>query len=113
MFNNKTILIPGGTGSFGNAVLRRFLNSDVKEIRIFSRDEKKQDDMRHELQNPKVKFYIGNIRDRQAIDTHLYVPLTCKTPEQTLYGSIFREINTKDHPRIVKSEAKGKFRIAD
>ena len=69
MFSNKTILIPGGTGSFGNAVLRRFLNSDVKEIRIFSRDEKKQDDMRHELQDPKVKFYIGNIRDRQAIDS--------------------------------------------
>ena len=69
MFCNKTILIPGGTGSFGNAVLRRFLNSDVKEIRIFSRDEKKQDDMRHELQNPKVKFYIGNIRDRQAVDS--------------------------------------------
>ena len=68
MFKNKTLLIPGGTWSFGNAVLRRFLNSDVKEIRIFSRDEKKQDDMRHELQNPKVKFYIGNIRDRQAID---------------------------------------------
>jgi UDP-glucose 4-epimerase len=69
MFKNKTLLIPGGTGSFGNAVLRRFLNSDVKEIRIFSRDEKKQDDMRHELQNPKVKFYIGNIRDRQAVDS--------------------------------------------
>ena len=69
MFKNKTLLIPGGTGSFGNAVLRRFLNSDVKEIRIFSRDEKKQDDMRHELQDPKVKFYIGNIRDRQAVDS--------------------------------------------
>ena len=68
MFKNKTLLITGGTGSFGNAVLRRFLVSDVKEIRIFSRDEKKQDDMRHELQNPKVKFYIGDIRDRQAVD---------------------------------------------
>ena len=68
MFEGKTLLITGGTGSFGNAVLRRFLDSDVKEIRIFSRDEKKQDDMRHELQNPKVKFYIGNIRDRQAVD---------------------------------------------
>ena len=68
MFKNKTILITGGTGSFGNAVLRRFLDSDVKEIRIFSRDEKKQDDMRHELQNSKVKFYIGNVRDRQAVD---------------------------------------------
>ena len=68
MFENKTLLITGGTGSFGNAVLRRFLDSNVKEIRIFSRDEKKQDDMRHELQNHKVKFYIGNIRDRQAVD---------------------------------------------
>ena len=68
MFENKTLLITGGTGSFGNAVLRRFLDSDVREIRIFSRDEKKQDDMRHELQNPKVKFYIGNVRDRQAVD---------------------------------------------
>lgn len=68
LFKDKTLLITGGTGSFGNAVLRRFLNSDIREIRIFSRDEKKQDDMRHELQNPKVKFYIGNIRDRQSID---------------------------------------------
>ena len=68
VFQNKTLLITGGTGSFGNAVLRRFLDSDIKEIRILSRDEKKQDDMRHELQDPKVKFYIGNIRDRQAVD---------------------------------------------
>lgn len=68
LFKDKILLITGGTGSFGNAVLRRFLNSDVKEIRIFSRDEKKQDDMRHELQNPKIKFYIGNIRDRQSVD---------------------------------------------
>lgn len=68
MFKNKTLLITGGTGSFGNAVLRRFLDSDIKEIRIFSRDEKKQDDMRHALQNPKVKFYIGNVRDRQSVD---------------------------------------------
>lgn len=69
LFTNKTLLITGGTGSFGNAVLKRFLNSDIKEIRIFSRDEKKQDDMRHELQNPKVKFYIGDVRDRQSVDT--------------------------------------------
>lgn len=61
-------MITGGTGSFGNAVLRRFLNTDIKEIRIFSRDEKKQDDMRHRLQNPKVKFYIGNVRDQRSID---------------------------------------------
>lgn len=68
LFTNKTLLITGGTGSFGHAVLKRFLNSDLKEIRIFSRDEKKQDDMRHELQNEKVKFYIGDIRDRQSVD---------------------------------------------
>jgi len=68
MFKNKTLLITGGTGSFGNAILCRFLNSDVNEIRIFSRDEKKQDDMRHKLQNPKVKFYIGDVRDRQSVD---------------------------------------------
>lgn len=67
-FKNKVLLITGGTGSFGNAILRRFLDSDIKEIRIFSRDEKKQDDMRHHLQNPKVKFYIGNVRDRQSVD---------------------------------------------
>lgn len=65
---NKTLLITGGTGSFGNAVLRRFLDTDIKEIRIFSRDEKKQDDMRHRLQNPKVKFYIGDVRDQRSID---------------------------------------------
>ncbi|WP_368106834.1 polysaccharide biosynthesis protein [Bacteroides nordii] len=68
IFKDKILLITGGTGSFGNAVLRRFLNSDIKEIRIFSRDEKKQDDMRHQLQNPKVRFYIGNVRDRQSVD---------------------------------------------
>jgi polysaccharide biosynthesis protein capD len=66
---NKTLLITGGTGSFGNAVLQRFLPTDYfKEIRIFSRDEKKQDDMRHALQNPKVKFYIGDVRDRASVD---------------------------------------------
>ena len=67
MFKDKVLLIPGGTGSIGNAVLRRFMDS-FKEIRIFSRDEKKQDDMRHELQNPKVKFYIGDVRDRGSVD---------------------------------------------
>ena len=68
MFENKILLITGGTGSFGNAVLRRFLDSDIKEIRIFSKDEKKQDDMRHALQNPKVKYYIGNVRDKSSVD---------------------------------------------
>ena len=68
MFKNKTLLITGGTGSFGNAVLNRFLHTDIKEIRIFSRDEKKQDDMRHRLNNPKVKFYIGDVRDKRSVD---------------------------------------------
>jgi UDP-glucose 4-epimerase len=68
MFKNKTLLITGGTGSFGNAVLKRFLDTDIKEIRIFSRDEKKQDDMRHALQSPKVKFYIGDVRDMRSVD---------------------------------------------
>ncbi len=62
-FTNKVLMITGGTGSFGNAVLERFLNTDIKEIRIFSRDEKKQDDMRHLYNNPKLKFYIGDVRD--------------------------------------------------
>lgn len=67
---NKTLLITGGTGSFGNAVLKRFLNTDhFSEIRIFSRDEKKQDDMRHEIQNGKVKFYIGDVRDKRSVDS--------------------------------------------
>lgn len=68
MFKNKTLLITGGTGSFGNVVLNRFLDSDVKEIRIFSRDEKKQEDMRVALQSDKVKFYIGDVRDFSSID---------------------------------------------
>lgn len=67
MFLNKTLLITGGTGSFGNAVLNRFLHTDIKEIRVFSRDEKKQEDMRIELNNPKVKFYIGDVRIYDSI----------------------------------------------
>ena len=67
MFKGKTLLIPGGTGSFGNAVLHRFMETDIKEIRIFSRDEKKQDEMRNSLRNPKVKFYLGNVRDYDSI----------------------------------------------
>ena len=70
MLENKILLITGGTGSFGNAVLHRFLNDEkFSEIRIFSRDEKKQDDMRHRIQNPKVKFYIGDVRDKRSVDT--------------------------------------------
>ncbi|UZE95115.1 polysaccharide biosynthesis protein [Alkalimarinus alittae] len=67
MFDNKVLLITGGTGSFGNAVLRRFLNTDIAEIRIFSRDEKKQDDMRKQYNHPKLKFYIGDVRDFQSV----------------------------------------------
>lgn len=67
MFKDKTLLITGGTGSFGNAVLKRFLDTDIGEIRIFSRDEKKQDDMRKFYKNPKIKFYIGDVRDIQSI----------------------------------------------
>jgi UDP-glucose 4-epimerase len=67
MFKNKILLITGGTGSFGNTVLRRFLDTDIKEIRIFSRDEKKQDDMRKAYNNPKLKFYLGDVRDQNSI----------------------------------------------
>jgi UDP-glucose 4-epimerase len=67
VFDNKTLMITGGTGSFGNTVLKRFLNTNVKEIRVFSRDEKKQEDMRIALANDKVKFYIGDVRDYQGI----------------------------------------------
>lgn len=67
MFANKNLLITGGTGTFGNAVLQRFLKTDIKEIRIFSRDEKKQDDMRNLLKSPKVKFYLGSVRDYDSI----------------------------------------------
>lgn len=78
MFENKTLLITGGTGSFGNAVLNRFLDTDIGEIRIFSRDEKKQDDMRHEYQarfpelSNKIKFYIGDVRDLQSVKNAMH-----------------------------------------
>jgi len=71
MFKNKILLITGGTGSFGNAVLRRFLDSDIAEIRIFSRDEKKQDDMRKRYNNPKLKFYLGDVRDVDSVRTSM------------------------------------------
>ena len=69
MFTDKILLITGGTGSFGNAVLRRFLNTNIKEIRIFSRDEKKQDDMRQTYNNPKIKYYIGDVRNYESINS--------------------------------------------
>ena len=67
MFKNKVLMITGGTGSFGNTVLKRFLSADVKEIRIFSRDEKKQEEMRIAINHPKLKFYIGDVRDYDSI----------------------------------------------
>ena len=78
LFKNKTLLITGGTGSFGNAVLNRFLETDIKEIRVFSRDELKQDNMRHEYQAKypdvfnKLKFYIGDVRDLQSIKNAMH-----------------------------------------
>ena len=78
IFKDKVLLITGGTGSFGNAVLRRFLKTEIREIRIFSRDEKKQDDMRHEYQAKfpeffdKLKFYIGDVRDLSSIKNVVY-----------------------------------------
>ncbi len=72
MFKNKTLLITGGTGSFGNAVMKRFLHTEVAEIRIFSRDEKKQDDMRKKYNNDKIKFYIGDVRDISSVKNAMY-----------------------------------------
>ena len=78
LFTNKTLLITGGTGSFGNAVLNRFLKTDIGEIRIFSRDEKKQDDMRHEFQakmpeaSDKIKFFIGDVRDLASVKNAMH-----------------------------------------
>ncbi|NJH97004.1 polysaccharide biosynthesis protein [Staphylococcus agnetis] len=69
MFRDKTILITGGTGSFGQAVVDRFLETDIKEIRVFSRDEKKQDDLRKQYNNPKLKFYLGHVRDSLSVET--------------------------------------------
>lgn len=68
MLNGKTLLITGGTGSFGNAVLNKYIDTEIKEIRVFSRDEKKQDDMRHEIKSEKVKFYIGDVRDERSLE---------------------------------------------
>jgi UDP-glucose 4-epimerase len=72
MFEGKILIITGGTGSFGNAVLRRFLNTNIKEIRIFSRDEKKQDDMRRQYRNDKIKFYIGDVRDITSVSNAMH-----------------------------------------
>lgn len=71
-FSGKTLMITGGTGSFGEAVLKRFLDTDIAEIRIFSRDEKKQDDMRHRYQNSKIKYFIGDVRDLSSVKNAIY-----------------------------------------
>ena len=68
IFKDKVLLITGGTGSFGNAVLKRFIDTDIKEIRVFSRDEKKQEDMRIAYKNDKIKFYIGDVRNYRSIE---------------------------------------------
>ena len=91
-FKDKVLLITGGTGSFGNAVLRRFLNTDIKEIRIFSRDEKKQDDMRHRLQNPKVKFYM--VVSQKVCKAECLFEL-----QMYLFFFALLPINNKDRPR--------------
>ena len=73
-FSGKTLMITGGTGSFGEAVLKRFLDTDIGEIRIFSRDEKKQDDMRHRYQTDKIKYYIGDVRDLSSVKNAIRSP---------------------------------------
>ena len=84
MFRNIILFITGGTGSFGNAMLRPFIDREIKEIRIFRQDEKKQDDMRHQYQNPKIKFYIGHVRDKRSVDDvmigvdHIFHPTALK-----------------------------------
>lgn len=117
MFTEKTLLITGGTGSFGNAVLKRFLDSDIKEIRIFSRDEKKQDDMRHILKNDRVKFYIGDVRDKHSVDSAMkgvdyifsaaalkQVPSCEFFPMQAVYTNILGTKNVLDS--AIEHEAK-------
>ena len=77
IFKNKTLLITGGTGSFGNAVAKRFLDTNINEIRILSRDEKKQDDMRKKYKNNKLKFYIGDVRDPASIQNSIIGVASC------------------------------------
>lgn len=86
LFEGKTLLITGGTGSFGNAVLSKFLNSNIGEIRIFSRDEKKQDDMRKHYNNSKLKFYIGDVRNFNSLD------LACRGVDFIFHAAALKQV---------------------
>jgi len=117
MFENKTLLITGGTGSFGNAVLERFINTEVKEIRIFSRDEKKQEDMRVKLKNNKVKFYIGDVRDYESIDSafpscEFYPMQAVKTNILGMENVLNAALNNKVKKVIVLSTDKAVYPIS-
>ncbi len=82
IIDHKVVLITGGTGSFGHAVARRFLKTNVKEIRIFSRDEKKQEDMRIHLRDPRMKFYIGDVRDFKSVEDAMRGAISSFTPQR-------------------------------
>ncbi len=107
MFTNKTLLITGGTGSFGNAVARRFLDSDLRELRIFSRDEKKQDDMRKRYNHPKLKFYIGDVRELRSVAASRNLEGTATTICGTRYGNVMASRGSVI-PLFVEQVAAGK-----
>ena len=125
MFKNKTLLITGGTGSFGNAVLNHFINSELKEIRIFSRDEKKQEDMRILLKNKKINFFVGDVRDFESIkamffnnpDSAYKILEIEKTASSTEIKKAYRTMVKKYHPdklqhmdEVYRKGAEQKFR---
>ncbi len=103
LFKEKTLLITGGTGSFGNAVLSRFLETDIKEIRIFSRDEKKQDDLRKKYKSPKIKFYIGDVRDFNSISN------ACRGVDFVFHAAALKQVPSCEfHPmEAVKTNVVG------
>ncbi|MDA6211513.1 polysaccharide biosynthesis protein [Escherichia coli] len=108
MFKSKVLLITGGTGSFGNAVLKRFLETDIKEIRIFSRDEKKQDDMRKFYRSEKLKFYIGDVRDYQSISNAM------RGVDYVYHAAALKQVPSCEfYPlEAVKTNVLGKVRIS-